>query len=645
MLDVLTDKETSIQKEYWKVLIVDDEPEVHRMTKMVLSDFEFENYPLHLLSAFSGKEAYLMLQQHPDICLILLDVVMETDQAGLDLVKKIREELHNTNVRIILRTGQPGQAPEQKVVLEYDINDYKEKTELTVAKLFTTILSSLRAYRDICNLEKQKQEIDRRSRLNAFILKVMPCETLLIKRDGSIIFCGHPFRKSDLHEHWQCKKLHDACSLECSWIKMKLPLNSLNSLRWETNVGSVPYEVSFFPVEENLCLAYAFDITEKKKHEEVKSVLSQQLMHAEKMESIGLLASSMAHDFNNHLTGIFGCVQMIRNMSKENSSEFQYCNLIQESATKASKLVKKLLIFSRQEKGVFVQVDFHQLIADTIDLLRPRFKKIALEFHKNTPQVFIKGDVDQLQNSLINMAFNAYDAMPDGGKLIFETSSFQPDDSSDQVFYLKLRVSDSGTGMTDEVKKRLFEPFFTTKGREKGTGLGLASVYGCIKNHHGTITVESAVNAGTTFTILLPILSNADIDALATPGLVRYGTIYIAEPDPLLSSLETHFLTDMGHTVKLFDTGTKLIDYVAQNTREKVNLFLLNLHWPDKDSAEIFETLQKIIPDPKGIFIYQATEYDRIIQRCGSGIAGMLQNAFTKDIFYDVVSRALAKTK
>ena len=145
----------------WKVLVVDDEPSVHEVTRLTLSDFEFEDRPLELISAYSGQEAKVLLAQHPDIALILLDVVMETDHAGLEVARYTRHELNNHSVRIVLRTGQPGQAPEEQVVRDYDINDYREKTELTRRKFFTTVYSALRSYRDIITIDRNRRGLER----------------------------------------------------------------------------------------------------------------------------------------------------------------------------------------------------------------------------------------------------------------------------------------------------------------------------------------------------------------------------------------------------------------------------------------------------------------------------------------------------
>lgn len=151
----------TIDQGTWKLIIVDDESEVHAVTKLALSDFKFQGKGLEFLSAYSGKEAQELIVQHPDVAIVLLDVVMETDDAGLKVAQFIREEAKNNHVRIILRTGQPGQAPERQVIVNYDINDYKSKTELTAQKLFTVVMSSLRSYRDILSIEQSRQGLEK----------------------------------------------------------------------------------------------------------------------------------------------------------------------------------------------------------------------------------------------------------------------------------------------------------------------------------------------------------------------------------------------------------------------------------------------------------------------------------------------------
>ena len=162
LLDDISEPECGTpQRRPWNVLIIDDEKDVHSATRLAIKDLRYKERPLALHSAYSAAEGFELLRQHPDIALILLDVVMETDDAGLRLVERIRNELGNTVSRIVLRTGQPGQAPEQEVILNYDINDYKTKTELTVQKLFNTVIASLRAYENLIAIEKTRQGLSK----------------------------------------------------------------------------------------------------------------------------------------------------------------------------------------------------------------------------------------------------------------------------------------------------------------------------------------------------------------------------------------------------------------------------------------------------------------------------------------------------
>lgn len=159
--DEASQQTTKLPTEYWKILIVDDEPEVHAVTKLALNDFNFLGRGLKFYSAFSGEEAKQLIDEHPDAAILLLDVVMETDDAGLQVARYIREQADNHFTRIILRTGQPGQAPERTVIVNYDINDYKSKTELTAQKLFTAVMSSLRSYRDIMSIDQSRRGLEK----------------------------------------------------------------------------------------------------------------------------------------------------------------------------------------------------------------------------------------------------------------------------------------------------------------------------------------------------------------------------------------------------------------------------------------------------------------------------------------------------
>lgn len=166
----------TVKQNPWKILIVDDEDEIHAITRLVFDNFHFEERSLEFLSAYSGAESKVLLREHPDIALVLLDVVMEEETSGLEVARFIREDLGYAFTRIVLRTGQPGQAPEREVTIKYDINDYKEKTELTVPKLFTTVLGSLRAYRDLKAIEQSRQGLERLAKSSITLFELQSLE-------------------------------------------------------------------------------------------------------------------------------------------------------------------------------------------------------------------------------------------------------------------------------------------------------------------------------------------------------------------------------------------------------------------------------------------------------------------------------------
>ncbi len=189
--------EQSVRHAPWKMLVVDDEPEIHSVTKLALGNFSFDDRPLEFLHAHSGKEAIALMSEHDDIALALLDVVMEEEDAGLKVARHVRQSLKNTTTRLVLRTGQPGQAPENRVILEYDINDYKTKTELTAQRLFTTVLSALRAYRDIVslNLTREEQALAREKQQSAQVNELEGDERFGLRLfcHSSDILCGDSY--------------------------------------------------------------------------------------------------------------------------------------------------------------------------------------------------------------------------------------------------------------------------------------------------------------------------------------------------------------------------------------------------------------------------------------------------------------------
>ncbi len=258
---------------------------------------------------------------------------------------------------------------------------------------------------------------------------------------------------------------------------------------------------------------FLLDITERKQAEEEKEKLQAHLLHVHKLESVGTLAGGIAHDFNNLLQAMGGNIELVLQDKSEDNPDVERLKIVAQSIDRAAQLVKQLLLFSRKAKTQRKMVDLNQEVKRAVLVLErtiPRMVEIKLDLDRNLRM--IKADPVQVEQVLLNLGSNASCAMPDGGRLVIKTENI----SLDQKFvknhmeaktteYVLLTVSDTGTGMDKETVKHIFDPFFTTKEVGKGTGLGLASVYGTVKNHKGHIVCSSKPGKGTTFKIYWPV--------------------------------------------------------------------------------------------------------------------------------------------
>lgn len=239
------------------------------------------------------------------------------------------------------------------------------------------------------------------------------------------------------------------------------------------------------------------DITEEKRLAQDKEQLEHQYLQAQKMESVGRLAGGIAHDINNLLTPIMAYADLLSPLVEDDSEEAAYVKQITKASTRARDLVTRLLVYSRQQKQEYTELDLNETIDEITLLLRETLNRKIKMIIRTTPQLpFIMGNRNQWEQVVMNLAVNAGDAMPNGGVITIETHT-----EEDQVV---LAVSDTGLGMSTEITEHMFEPFYTTKGMN-GTGLGLATVYGIVERHKAKITVSSQQDRGTEFRIAIPI--------------------------------------------------------------------------------------------------------------------------------------------
>jgi two-component system, cell cycle sensor histidine kinase and response regulator CckA len=353
------------------------------------------------------------------------------------------------------------------------------------------------------------------------------------------------------------------------------------------------------------CQAIVEDITRQR-------ALEEQLRQALKMEAVGTLAGGIAHDFNNLLHIISGHAELLDMELAERKLKFGELDAIRQSAHRGADLVKQILTFSRRIDSKFESINLNEEVRSTERLLYrtiPKMIEIELRLEKGLDRV--RGDSSQIEQMLINLAVNAKDAMPEGGRLVIETLNVNLDEhyceSHAEIVpgqYVLLKVSDTGHGMEEDVRPHIFEPFFTTKGLADGTGLGLATTFGIVKMHGGHITCDSEVGRGTTFSIYLPAAEAGKPDMEQGPEVSAPagGTekILVVDDEPMIRDLAKRILEKSGYSVLTAGSGKEGIEAYNQHKTE-ISLVILDLIMPEMGGKQCLEELLKINPQVKAI--------------------------------------------
>ncbi len=347
------------------------------------------------------------------------------------------------------------------------------------------------------------------------------------------------------------------------------------------------------------------EITRRRQVEEEKKKLELQLHQAQKMKAIGTLAGGIAHDFNNILMGIQGHASlMMMNIDSEHPV-FKHVEGIGELVQRGSDLTRQLLGFARGGKYHVKSTDMNMLIENSSNMFGRTKKEIRI--HKKYQDGLWPVEVDrgQMEQVLLNLFINAWQAMPGGGDLYLETKNEVLDDTYNKPFevtpgnYVKISVTDTGIGMDDATCQRVFEPFFTTKDIGRGTGLGLASAYGIIKNHGGIINVYSEKGLGTTFNIYLPASDKAVLTEKKKPEarlLKGKETILFVDDEEVLTDVGQNLLTQLGYRVFTAQSGKDAID-IFRKHRGAIDLVILDMVMPDMGGAEVYDRIKQINPD------------------------------------------------
>jgi len=353
------------------------------------------------------------------------------------------------------------------------------------------------------------------------------------------------------------------------------------------------------------------DITEQKR-------LQDQLHQAQKMESVGRLASGVSHDFNNLLTVIIGYCEMLLDDTKDNPTTSSMVKGINRAAERAATLTQQLLAFSRKQIIQPKRLDINELIVNLEKMLRRLIgEHIALTTRLGAEPGIIKVDPAQLEQVLMNLTVNARDAMPGGGKLTIETSDIYLDDAYCRLHsevapggYVMLSISDTGCGMDEKTEENIFEPFFTTKEPGKGTGLGLSTVYGIIKQSGGHIGFYSQLNKGTTFNIYFPMAADTEAAEYEAKEQISMGpktvegseSLLVVEDQDNLREMMVESLKLYGYSVHAAQDGAEALE-ICQQKKQSFDLLITDVVMPEMNGKELAEKITRQSPGIKTLYI------------------------------------------
>ena len=552
-------------EESWKILIVDDDPEVHKVTKLALKNFIFEGKSLTFINAYSGEEAKQLIAAYPDIAMILLDVVMEKDDAGLEVVNYIRSCLKNEFVQIILRTGQPGKCPETVIILNYEINDYKTKTELTKPKLVTVVVTALRTFSEIKKLDNSKTELEKIAQEKAQLYQQAKDYSQILEAKVEERTRELKAKEARLTE---AQKLAHLGSFECdvalkesTWsdelfqifgldVTSVMPSHEIaqNLIHpddrelWlqgleQTIASGQDNEAEFRIVRPDGALRYIFvkrqaikdaqgrviklfgtvqDISDRKETEAAlqKALEAAKVANRSKSEFI----ANMSHELRNPLNGILGYAQILRRDKTitPKSRQWDGINIIYQCGSHLLTLINDLLDIAKIEARTMelYPTEFHlpNFLFNVQQIFRLRAEQKQLTFiYEPSPQLptAVRADEKRLRQVLINLLSNAIKFTYTGRvtftvELLGTRTTGDEDSVPQSTVGIRFQIEDTGVGMTAEQLSKIFLPFEQvgdSSRKEEGIGLGLSITKNIISLMGGEIFVESSLGEGSLFRV------------------------------------------------------------------------------------------------------------------------------------------------
>ncbi|WP_163338972.1 cache domain-containing protein [Desulfopila sp. IMCC35008] len=343
-------------------------------------------------------------------------------------------------------------------------------------------------------------------------------------------------------------------------------------------------------------LCFALDITEQKE-------LEAAYLQAQKMEAIGTLASGIAHDFNNLLMAIWGRISLMSTDMENSHPHYRHFQVIEESIKSATNLTSQLLGIARGGKYEAQPIDINELVISSSSLFGRTNKAIKIKTVIHPSPIVVRAEKRQIEQVLLNLYVNAFHAMPDGGEILIKTTTAYLDEKvseSNQIApgdYAHLSITDTGIGMDNETKIKIFDPFFTTKERGRGTGLGLSSAFGIIRNHNGMISVMSEINQGSTFSLYLPLSGEEAVpeEIIDEKLLTGIEMVLLVDDEEVVLEVGSEMLKSLGYRVKLATGGESALKTISEEG-ESIDLVIMDMIMPGMDGETLFFKIREKLP-------------------------------------------------
>jgi two-component system, cell cycle sensor histidine kinase and response regulator CckA len=506
------------------------------------------------------------------------------------------------------------------------------------------MVGAIESIRDMTDRRQAEDAIFNEKEKLRLLSENAPFGMVLIEKDGRFLYTNPKFREIFGYD------LNDVPNGR-EWFRKAYPDDALRNEvigAWKSDMADTPYgqethrvfnatckdgsvkTINFttVPLKDGDKIMVCEDITEQKR-------LERQLLNAQKMEAIGTLSGGIAHDFNNILMGIQGYASLIMLDVDPHDRQYERLKRIQEQVRSAAELTGQLLGFARGGKYVTKPVNLNELIEKTSTMFGRTKKEVAIHCKYESNIWAVEADRGQIEQVLLNLYLNAWQAMPQGGDLSLETGNATIGESHETAYpmapgrYVRVSVSDTGLGMDESTRERVFEPFFTTKELGRGTGLGLAMVYGIVKNHNGYIDVTSEPRKGTTFALYFPASGKNLVKEMPESAGIMKGTetILVVDDEPDILTVSKEILEALGYTVHGAKSGAEAVALYGE-MKGSISLVIVDMIMPGLSGSETFDRIRELNPSAKIILSSGYSLDGQAQQIMNKGCDGFIQKPF-----------------